>query len=161
MAGMSVPIAAPGGGAFSGYLAVPGQGRGPGLILLQEIFGVNAPLRAAADLFAEEGYVVLAPDLFWRIEPGIDLADDPAGLQKAFGYRSQFDVDQGVRDVGAAVEALKNRPECTGQVAAVGFCLGGLLAYLTAARLPVDAAVAFYGGRIDEHLAEAANIRCP
>lgn len=149
------------GGSFQGYLSVPEQGSGPGIVLLQEIFGVNPEMRAVADLFAEEGYAVLVPDLFWRLEPGVQLGYDSRSMQKALGYYQRFDVDQGVRDIGSAIAALKARPECTGKVAVMGFCLGGLLAYLTAARHKIDAAIAFYGGGIDQHLDEASRVGCP
>jgi len=148
-------------GRFTGYLAVPEKGSGPGIVLLQEIFGVNAALRAAADLYAEEGYTVLAPDLFWRLEPNLQLGYDADSFQKARGYYQRFDLAQGMADIAVAIAALKARPECTGKVAALGFCLGGLLAYLTAARLPVDAAIGFYGVGIDDYLGEAKNIACP
>jgi carboxymethylenebutenolidase len=161
MAGQFIDISTPEGGRFRGYLSVTDKGSGPGIVLLQEIFGVNAAVRAAADLFAEEGYVVLAPDLFWRLQAGVELGYDTQSLQKALDFYHRFGVDQGVEDIAAALEALKGRPECTGRVAAVGFCLGGLLAYLAAARLPLNAAVGFYGVAIDEHLDEADKIRCP
>ena len=161
MAGTTVDIPVAGGGGFSGYLAVPEEGRGPGLLIEQEIFGVNASLRAVADLYAEEGYVCLVPDLFWRMEPGVDLGYEGADLAKAFGLYQRFDVDQGVADIGTALAALRARPECSGPVAAMGFCLGGKLAYLTAARHEVDAAVSFYGVGIEEALDESGGIACP
>jgi carboxymethylenebutenolidase len=161
MAGTTISIRADDGGQFSGYLSAPDSGTGPGLVLLHEIYGVNREIRATADLFAEEGYVVLAPDLFWRMLPGIDLRYDPESRKRALGFAERFDVDQGVRDIGAALTALKARPECTGKVGVLGFCLGGRLAFLAAARLDVDAAVSFYGGAIDKHLGEAGKVRCP
>ena len=161
MAGATIDIPVAGGGEFRGYLTVPEAGSGPGLLIEQEIFGVNASLRAIADLYAEEGYVCLVPDLFWRMEPGVDLGYDEADFAKAFGFYQRFDVDQGVADIGAAVDALRARPECTGKVAAMGFCLGGKLAYLTAARHDVDAAVSFYGVGIEEALGESGGISCP
>ena len=161
MAGTMIDIPVAGGGEFRGYLTVPEAGSGPGLLIEQEIFGVNASLRAIADLYAEEGYVCLVPDLFWRMEPGVDLGYDEADFAKAFEFYQRFDVDQGVADIGAAVEALRARPECTGKVAAMGFCLGGKLAYLTATRHDVDAAVSFYGVGIEEALDESGGIACP
>jgi carboxymethylenebutenolidase len=161
MAGKSIEIPVAEGKTFTGYLSVPPSGYGPGLLLIQEIFGVNADMRRAADAWAEEGYVVLVPDLFWRIQPGIELGYDGRDRAQAFAYFQQFHIDQGVADIGAALEALKSRAECRGKVAALGYCLGGLLAYLAAARLELDAAVSYYGGRIDSHLAEAERIRCP
>jgi carboxymethylenebutenolidase len=156
-----IDIAAADGGTFKGYLAVPDSGRGPGLLIEQEVFGINASLRAVADLYAEEGYVCLVPDLFWRMEPGVDLGYNEADFAKALDFYGRFDVDQGVVDIGDALKALRARPECTGKVAAMGFCLGGKLAYLTATRHDVDAAVSFYGVGIEESLDESSNISCP
>src|SRR5690606_28342946 len=128
MASKTIKITAPGGKKFSGYLALPPAGKGPGRVLLQEIFGVNETMRATADYFAEEGYVVLVPDLFWRMKPNIQLGYDEASFKKAFEYYQAFDVDQGVKDIGAALRALKSLKQCTGKIAAMGFCLGGKLA---------------------------------
>ncbi len=161
MAGKSITIAAADGGQFSGYLAVPESGSGPGIVVLQEIFGVNSAMRATADYFAEEGYTVLVPDLFWRIKPGIDLDYDEAGFKEAFGYFGQFDVDQGVADIGDAIKALRAQSACQGKVAALGYCLGGKLSFLTAARHDVDAAISYYGVAIHDHLDEKDNISCP
>ena len=140
---------------------MPEAGSGPGLLIEQEIFGVNASLRAVADLYAEEGYVCLVPDLFWRMEPGVDLGYDEDDFAKAFDFYQRFDVDQALVDIGAALDALRARPECTGKAAAMGFCLGGKLAYLTATRHDVDAAVSFYGVGIEEALGESGGIACP
>ena len=159
--GRTIGLTAGDGGAFSGYLAVPGSGSGPGIVLLQEIFGVNANIRAVADAYAEEGYVVLAPDLFWRLEPGVALGFGEADMQKAFALYGRFDVDQGVRDIAASVAALRGMAACTGQVGAIGFCLGGLLAVLAAARAGVDCAVGYYGVGIEGVLDEAAGISVP
>jgi carboxymethylenebutenolidase len=161
MAGKTIKVAVAGGKKFSAYLAVPPSGKGPGILMLQEIFGVNASMRAIADYFAEEGYVVLVPDLFWRMKPGVELGYDEASFKKAFEYYGKFDVDQGVKDMGAALKALKGLKQCTGKVAALGFCLGGKLAYLAAAKLKVDAAVGFYGVGIEKDLKLAKNIKCP
>jgi carboxymethylenebutenolidase len=161
MPGQTTAILSPDGQRFTGFLSLPEKGSGPGLVLLQEIFGVNRVMRDAADLFAAEGYVVLVPDLFWRLQPGIDLDYTPENLQKGLAYAQKFDLDRAVADIGAAVRTLQGLPACRGQVAVVGFCLGGLLAYLAAARLDVAAAVGFYGGRIDQHLGEAGKVRCP
>ena len=161
MAGAMIDIPVAGGGGFRGYLAVPEASSGPGLLIEQEVFGVNASLRQVADLYAEEGYVCLVPDLFWRMEPGVDLGYGQEDFAKALDFYARFDVDQGVADIGAAIAALRTRPECTGKVAAMGFCLGGKLAYLTAARHDVDAAVSFYGVAIEESLDESGGIACP
>jgi carboxymethylenebutenolidase len=161
LAGQWIEIAATGGGSFKGYLAVPASGSGPGIVLLQEIFGVNASMRAVADHYAEEGYVVLAPDLFWRMQPGVDLGYSEADFAKAFDYYQRFDAEQSIKDTADALKALRARPECQGKVGALGFCLGGKLAYLTAARTDVDCAVAYYGVGIDADIGEAKNIKGP
>jgi carboxymethylenebutenolidase len=127
--------------------------------LCQEIFGINAYVREVAEYYAEEGYVVLAPDLFWRMELGVDLGYTDADMQKAFGFFQKFDVDNGMQDITAAVKALRGRPELTGKVGALGFCLGGKLAYLAAARSGVDVAVGYYGVGIEAHLNEPP--KCP
>jgi carboxymethylenebutenolidase len=149
------------GEGFRGYLATPESGSGPGLLLLQEIFGVNAHMRDVADTYAEEGYVVLAPDLFWRLGQGIELGHTDADLAQAFALYERFAIDLATQDIAAARDCLRARPECTGKVGALGFCLGGLLAYLAAARCGVDCAVGYYGVKIEQHLDEAASITCP
>ena len=159
--GQTIQIqAADGSGTFNAYLATPASGKGPGIVLCQEIFGVNATMRAVADYYAEEGYTVLVPDLFWRIAPGIELGDRGEDFQRALGLYQRFDEALGVKDVGSALEALRARPECVGQTGVLGFCLGGKLAYLSACRLDgVACAVAYYGVGIEHALAEAAHIK--
>jgi carboxymethylenebutenolidase len=149
------------GGGMSGYLATPTAGSGPGIVLLQEIFGVNAHMRDVADLWADEGYVVLAPDLFHMMEQRVELGYDGADLEKAFDFYGRFDMEQAVRDIVATVAALRARPECTGKVGAMGFCLGGKLAWLAAGRAGVDAAVGYYGVGIETSLDEQVTIKCP
>ncbi len=161
MAGRFITVQAKDGGSFRAYLATPEKGSGPGIVLLQEIFGINASIRGVADYYAEEGYVVLAPDLFWRIQPGIELGFTDADRQKAFDYYGKFDVNKSVEDIGATVAALRALPECKGKIGALGFCLGGLLAYLTAARVGVDCAVSYYGVGIERFIEEAPKVKCP
>ena len=161
MAGKTIPIRTADGGAFSGYLATPSSGSSPGLLLLQEIFGVNHHIRALADLYAEEGYVVLAPDLFWRIKPSIELGYSDEDFKTALDYYGRFDVDQAIGDAGDALKTLRANAACNGKAGALGFCLGGKLAYLAAARLAVDAAVSYYGVAIEQNLAEAKSVKCP
>ena len=161
MAGQWIDINAADGGTFRGYLALPATGKGPGIVLCQEIFGINDYIREVADYYAEEGYVVLAPDLFWRIEPGIELGYTEDDWKKAFELFQKFDTDKGMEDITAAVRTLRTRDEVAGKIGAVGFCLGGRLAYLAAARSGVDCAVGYYGVSIDEYLDEAAAISVP
>jgi len=158
--GEAIDIRAADGGSFSGYLAVPAAGKGPGIVLCQEIFGVNATMRAVADLYAEEGYVVLVPDLFWRQEAGVELGYGEADRKRAFSLMGGFDVDTGVEDVGAALAALKRRPECVGRTGTLGYCLGGMLSYLAACRLDdVSCAVGYYGVGIERRLEEIRRAR--
>jgi carboxymethylenebutenolidase len=161
MASRWIKVDAGDGKSFDAYLSLPPSGRGPGLVVVQEIFGVNASIRDAADMFAAEGMVALAPDLFWRLEPRIELAFDDESSKRAFELHKQFNYDQGMRDMGAAVAALRALAECTGPVGATGFCLGGTFAYLAATRLGVDFAAAYYGTRIHQYLGEAGKVQCP
>lgn len=149
------------GGSFSAYLAKPKTGTGPGVVVIQEIFGVNKVVRDIADGLAAEGYVALAPDLFWRLQPGIDITDQSdAEWKQAFDYFGRFNVDLGIADIAATIKALR-AVDGVGKVGAVGFCLGGLLAYLTATRTDIDAAVSYYGVNIASLLGEASKISKP
>ncbi|HEX3667163.1 MAG TPA: dienelactone hydrolase family protein [Rhizomicrobium sp.] len=148
-------------GTFAGYLAMPGTANGAGIVVIQEIFGVNGFVRAVADSYAARGYFALAPDLFWRIEPGVQLTDKTKEeWDQAFALMNKFDIDLGIKDIQAAIDHLRGEEKCT-RVGAVGYCLGGQLAYLTAARTDVDATVGYYGINIQKKLDEAANIRKP
>ena len=161
MNGKMIEIAADDGGSFGAYVSLPESGSGAGLILLQEIFGVNQNMREVADLFAEEGYITIVPDLFWRIEPGVALGYSEDEFNKAIDLMGKFDVDQGIEDIGATLKALRAMAECTGKAGCIGFCLGGKLACLTAARKDIDVAVSFYGVGIEGLLGESGGINCP
>lgn len=166
MAGRFISIESRDGKTFQAYLALPdaskgGSNKGPGLVLCQEIFGVNAHIRDLADRYAEEGYVVLAPDLFWRIEPGIELDYSPGGWQRAFALFQSFDVDLGMEDVGATIDAVRALPECVGGVGVVGYCLGGKLAALSVTRTSADVAVSYYGVGLEQHVEELAGEHPP
>jgi carboxymethylenebutenolidase len=157
-----VTIQAFDGGEFAAYLAVPASGKGPGIILVQEIFGVNDVMRDIADHYAELGFVVLCPDLFWRQEPGIQLTDKTdAEWARAFELYQGLDEAKAVDDAAAAMKVLRGHPACTGRVGAVGFCLGGKLAYLLAVRYDPDCAVGYYGVGIENALDEASNLHNP
>ncbi|WP_175761153.1 MULTISPECIES: dienelactone hydrolase family protein [Burkholderia] len=160
MKGHHIEIASPDGGTFRAYLSVPAAGKGPGIVLCHEIFGANATMRDVADYYAEEGYTVLVPDLFWRQSPGIELGDSAADFERAMALYREYDENKGVEDIGAALAVLTQRPECTGQAGVLGYCLGGKLAYLAACRLPgVAAAVSYYGVGIEHALDEASHLR--
>ncbi|HKY89979.1 MAG TPA: dienelactone hydrolase family protein [Nevskiaceae bacterium] len=156
-----IDMAAPGGGMFKGYVSLPPTGRGPGLLLIQEIFGVNEHIRAVADQYALDGYTVLAPDVFWRLEPGVQLGYDQAGFEKGIQLMQAADFKQAVGDLAVALKNLRSLGECTGKAAVMGYCMGGLLSYLTAANTDVDAAVCYYGGGIQGQLAQAPQVKCP
>ncbi|CAG8864699.1 dienelactone hydrolase family protein [Pseudomonas fluorescens] len=145
---------------FSGYLALPASGKGPGVVIGQEIFGVNANMRAVADFYAEEGYVALVPDLFWRLQPGIDLGYTEADFALAIDLFQRLDVDKAVTDIDASLSALRARPEVEGAgLGYVGFCMGGKLAWLTATRTDVACAVGYYGMGIEHLLHESENLK--
>lgn len=161
MSGAYIKVGSHDGGSFDAYLVLPPSGSGPAIVLLQEIFGVNKSLRDVADYYAEEGYVVIAPDLFWRFGPRIELGHSPEEFKKAFDYYQRFSEDTAVKDIAATVAEAKKLPQVTGKVGVLGFCLGGKLAYLTAARVGVDCAVSYYGVGIEKALSEATNVKCP
>jgi carboxymethylenebutenolidase len=159
---MMITIQAFDGGEFAAYLARPASGSGPGIVLIQEIFGVNDVMRDIADRYAELGFVVLCPDLFWRQQPGIELSDQTdAEWARAFELYKGLDEAKAVDDVAATMNALRKHSACTGKVGAVGFCLGGKLSYLLAVRYDPDCAVGYYGVGIENALDEATNRRGP
>ncbi len=147
------------GGEFDGYLALPASGYGPGIVVLQEIFGVNSYMRSVADWYAAHGFVALCPDLFWRMERGVELTE--ADRSRAFSFYQQLDEAKAVEDSAAALEFLRKHSACSGRAGAVGFCLGGNLAYLLSARFKPDCAVGYYGVGIEKSLDEAKNLSSP
>lgn len=150
------------GGEMTAYLARPAAAKAPAIVVLQEIFGVNAVMRDITDGLAAQGFLAVCPDLFWRIEPGVDITDQSeAEWKKAFALMNAFDAGQGVKDIAATIGRIRTDPACSGRVGAVGFCLGGQLAWLTATRTDIDAAVAYYGVGIEGLVGEAANLRHP
>lgn len=159
MQGRHIEIPSPDGGTFRAYLSTPAAGKGPGIVLCHEIFGANATMREAADYYAEEGYTVLVPDLFWRQAPAIELGYTAADMERAMALYQEYDENKGVEDIGAALAVLRQLPECTGEAGVLGYCLGGKLAYLAACRLPgVAAAVSYYGVGIEQALDEASHL---
>ena len=151
-------------GNFDAYLARPADGSTPrgAVVVIQEIFGVNQNIRDVADWLASEGYLALAPDLFWRIEPNVSLTDQTeAEWQKAFELMNAFNGDLGVADIQAAIDSLRADAQCNGKVGTVGFCLGGRMAYLAATRTNADVNVGYYGVGIQDLLGEAENISAP
>ncbi|HEV7814705.1 MAG TPA: dienelactone hydrolase family protein [Janthinobacterium sp.] len=151
-----------GDGSFGAYLALPHTGKGPGIVLLQEIFGVNEHIRSVADQYAADGYVVLAPDLFWRNGARIELGYDQAGWGKAVELMQATEAaGKAPSDIAATVKVLRGLPEVEGKVASIGFCFGGRLSYGAAADGLVDAAVAYYGGGIQNKLDRADEVKVP
>lgn len=162
MPGKMITIKAKDGGSFQGFLAMPDAGKGPSIVVLQEIFGVNYVMREICHTLAAQGYIALCPDLFWRMEPNCELSDRTEGeWGRAFKFYQGFDVAKGVDDIAASVEAARKVTGATGKVGAVGYCLGGKLAYLTATRTNADCSVGYYGVGIEELLGEAKIIKSP
>lgn len=154
--------ASDGSGEFSAYVARPASGSGPGVLCIQEIFGINHAMRDIAEHWAGRGYIAVAPDLFWRQEPGVDITDrTEEEWAKAFSLYQGFDVDKGIDDLRATVSHMRAMDGCSGKVGTVGFCLGGKLAYMLACRADTDANVGYYGVGIEELLDEAASITKP
>lgn len=149
------------GTTMAAHVAVPDAASGPGLVVLQEIFGVNDYLRAACDRLARLGIVTLAPDLYFRIEPGIDIPHDEEGIPRALELGQRFDHSQAIDDALDALAALRGLPEVTGPAGAFGFCLGGTLAYEMAVAGDPDVAVCYYGATIPDQLADADRVTCP
>ncbi|MEG3125052.1 dienelactone hydrolase family protein [Sphingomonas sp. GB1N7] len=148
-------------GAFAAYVAEPTGKPKAAIIVIQEIFGVNTGIRRKCDTLAEAGYLAIAPDLFWRIEPGIDLDPDiPEQMQNALSLMGKFDQDKGIADIEATIRFAREKVD-GGKVGAVGYCLGGRLAFMTAARTDIDASVGYYGVGIDGLLGEKHAIARP
>jgi carboxymethylenebutenolidase len=157
-----IRIKARDGGDFSAYLATPPGGSGPGIVLIQEIFGVNQVMRDLADGFAQQGYVVVCSDIFWRQQPGIQLTDKTEKeWARAFELYKGFDEPKGVEDLTATLAHVRGLKGCTGKVGTVGYCLGGKLAYLMATRSDAEANVGYYGVGIEGALDEAAKLKHP
>jgi carboxymethylenebutenolidase len=151
-------------GAFDLPVWLPSSDSGPGLLLIQEIYGVSDYIRAVAEDLAGLGYVVGAPDLFWRLTPGYQAVHDDAGLKASLEMGARFDFEQGVADAGAALDHLAALPEVTGGTGVIGFCLGGSIAYFLAARpgaAAPTAAVSFYGSAVPGSLDVLEQISVP
>jgi carboxymethylenebutenolidase len=155
-----IDIASP-DGTYGAYLSLPPTGKGPGIVLFEEIFGVNRHIRAVADEYALDGFVVLAPDVFWRQGKRLEFGYEGADREKALANMKSVDPKKVAEDIKASVAALRARPEVAGKVGALGYCMGGRLAYIAAATTDVDAAVSYYGGGIHDQLERVASIKCP
>lgn len=150
---------------FPAYAAAPPDKAIAAVIVIPEIFGLNAGIRQKCEKLAAAGYLAIAPDIFWRFAPGVELNPDvDAELQQAFGYFGQYDADDGVRDIEATIHAIRKGiagRDPIEKVGAVGYCLGGRLAYMAATRTDISASVGYYGVMIDEMLSESHAIASP
>jgi carboxymethylenebutenolidase len=151
-----------GDGSFPAYLAEPEGVPRAAIVVIQEIFGVNEGIRRKCDGWAEKGYLAIAPDLFWRLQPAVELDPDvPEEFQQALELMGRFDQDQGVRDIDATIREARKRLSGSGKVGCVGFCLGGRLAFMTSARTDVDASVGYYAVGVNSLLGEKERIAKP
>jgi carboxymethylenebutenolidase len=149
-------------GAFGAYIARPKALPAPAVVVLHEVFGVNADIRKTCDELAEQGFIAVAPDLFWRQEPGVDLSvTSEPDWRRGLRLNQAYDRDAGARDVKDAAGVVAELPGCTGKVAVQGYCLGGLMTFLTAARYGVDVAVAYHGGDTEKYLGEVSGLQAP
>lgn len=150
------------GQSFNAYIAYPDKKPAGAVILIQEIFGINQEMRDKCDLMADHGYIGIAPDLFWRIEPGIELADSvQEQLEHAFHLFAEFDQPMGLKDLEFTLKAIRSHADCNGKVGCVGYCLGGKLAYMMAAHTDIDTAVSYYGVGLETMLDAADNFKNP
>jgi carboxymethylenebutenolidase len=149
-------------GKFQAYIARPRVLPAPAIVVIQELFGVNADLRDTCDELATQGYLAISPDLFWRLEPGVDMSDQTeAEWKKGFALYTAFDYDAGVADIIATMDLARSLSGASGKLGLMGYCLGGLMTFITTARKGADASVVYYGGNTDKHLDEANNIKTP
>ena len=156
-----IVLAREGARHFEAYLASPDGGRKPAVLILSEMFGLNGPMQDFAQHYAARGHCTLVPDLFWRTTTPGGLGYDETGFALAWARIKDFDIDTAANDMRMAAEALRRQPSCNGKVVALGFCMGGRLAFVAAARSGVDAAIGLYGLNISQHLGEAAAIKVP
>jgi carboxymethylenebutenolidase len=149
-------------GTFSAYIARPIASPAPAVVVLHEVFGVNADIRQTCDELAAQGFIAVAPDLFWRQEPRVDLSvTSDADWQHGLRLNAAYTRDAGTRDVKDTAERVAKLPECSGRLGVMGYCLGGLMTFLTAARFGIDAAVAYHGGDTEKYLDEADRLDAP
>jgi carboxymethylenebutenolidase len=149
-------------GTFRAYIARPAALPAPAVVVLHEVFGVNADIRKTCDELAALGFIAVAPDLFWRQEPGVDLdVTSEPDWQHGLRLYQAYDRNAGARDVKDTATVAAELPDCTGKVAVLGYCLGGLMTFLTAVRYEVDAAVVYHGGDTERYLDEADSLDAP
>ena len=161
ISGRTETIAMPDGGTMDAYVAVPESGRGPGMLVLMEIFGVGDCIRELTERLARIGYVAIAPDLYRRIRPQAEFGKGDKALQEAFATSQQLDHEGAVADALVALDALRAAPEVEAGAGVIGFCLGGSLAFGVARAADPAALVAYYGSTIPQSLDAADQITCP
>jgi carboxymethylenebutenolidase len=159
--GEDIKLKAQDGKEFSAYKAVPEDGRGPGLLVIQEIFGVNSHIREVVDLYAQLGFVALAPDVFFRIKPGLNIGYSPDDIQEGFKYYQALDFDQTVIDLTSVVGSMRAMKEVVAKVGSVGYCMGGQLSFRLGTKNVVDAAVAYYGGGLEPIIDQTKDLKTP
>ena len=147
--------------SFDTYLSAQGEIPKPGLIVCSEAFGITSHMRSVADGFARLGYLVVVPDLLWRLEPNLEIAYNEAGLKRASEIADAFDKDTGANDIERTLAQVRQRKDCDGKVGVLGFCIGGAVAYLGAVRSKFDACISYYGKGIENYLSEAETLTCP
>jgi carboxymethylenebutenolidase len=151
-----------GSGSFDAYLVEPAKKPAGAVVLIQEIFGINDAMLAAARAVADLGFFAVCPDLFWRIEPGIDITDkSEAEWKRAFALMNQFDQAKGIEDLKATVTAARELPGCNGRVGTMGYCLGGRLAFIMAEQSDAEVNVSYYGVGVDALLGDLGRVRAP
>jgi carboxymethylenebutenolidase len=149
-------------GTFKAYISKPAKLPAPVVVVLQELFGVNADIRATCDELCAQGYIAMAPDLFWRQEPGVDLdVRSEEDWQHGLRLYAAYNREAGVKDIMETVRTAVDLKESTGKVAVMGYCLGALMAFIAAARYEVDAAVAYHGGDTEKYLGEVGGLDAP
>lgn len=157
MAGQDVKFSTRNNESYDGYISAPeGGGKAPGILLITAIFGTDEEMRNAADAYAKDGFLVYTPDVFWRTMPG-----PTHDFGKAIARYESFDRDQGLADMADLLKAMRADPRCNGKVGVLGFCFGGLYAYLGASRLGVDAAGSYHGTKIGDYLGEVDKVKVP
>jgi carboxymethylenebutenolidase len=154
--------ASDGSGSFSAYVATPKGVPAGVVVMIQEIFGVNHAMRALSDWVADMGFIAISPDLFWRLEPGVQLTDgSKEEWDRAFALMNAFDQPKGIEDLKATVEVARTLPGGNGKVGTMGFCLGGRLAFMMATQSDADVNISYYGVGLDGLLGEAGAIKAP
>jgi carboxymethylenebutenolidase len=149
-------------GTFDAYIAFPDAAPVPAVVVLHEVFGVNADIREKCEELAKQGFIGVAPELYWRQETGVDLSvRSETDWQHGLRLNQAYDRDAGAKDIKDTVNTVAKLPECTGKVAVLGYCIGGLMTFLTAVRYGVDAAVAYHGGDTEKYLGEVDGLHAP